>query len=105
MAWRREKSLSAVRTLQVACGIFSRSFPMPTKSDDAAPMKPSTHTVYFVSQGAGDTEVWDEIGVAWSHSDGEGLDVRLEPFPREIQGTIIIRVNQPDAGSQEETTQ
>ncbi|MCZ7620166.1 MAG: hypothetical protein M5U32_18355 [Myxococcota bacterium] len=36
---------------------------------------------------------WREIGSAWVHSDGNGIQVRLDAFP--VDGTVTLRVPLP----------
>lgn len=41
-----------------------------------------THRVYYVKKGEGDNKAdWLELGAAWPHKDGKGLDVVLEVVP------------------------
>lgn len=49
-----------------------------------------THLVYHVvDMGEGQKSKWDQIGVAWEHKDGEGLNIDLKLFP--VNGRITVR--------------
>lgn len=51
--------------------------------------KPS-HLVYLVSEmGEGQKSKWDQIGAAWEHKDGEGMNIQLKVFP--VNGRLTIR--------------
>jgi hypothetical protein len=36
---------------------------------------------------------WLEIGSAWTHKDGKGIDLTLEAMP--IDGRVVLRLNEP----------
>jgi len=57
--------------------------------------KTRPHAVYVV-EGEGDNAYWTKIGVAWSHKDGDGFDVRLAALP--LNGRLVIRKPKPEAG-------
>lgn len=49
-----------------------------------------THNAFFV-QGEGDNTKWTELGVAWSHKDGKGFNVKLNLLPVNFDGEIVVR--------------
>ena len=48
-----------------------------------------SHRAYTVSKREGESDLWLEIGLAFTHLDGNGLDVRLKAFP--LDGEIVLR--------------
>lgn len=57
-----------------------------------------THTAYtvreFTRADTGELDAqWFEVGRAWSHKDGKGLDVVLLAVP--VDGRVVLRVNEP----------
>ncbi|GJL80238.1 MAG: hypothetical protein NPINA01_32270 [Nitrospinaceae bacterium] len=49
-----------------------------------------THLVYHVvDYGEGQKSKWDQIGAAWEHKDGEGMNIKLKLFP--VNGELTIR--------------
>lgn len=50
-------------------------------------LKPD-HAVYVV-EGEGDKAHWTKIGAAWSHNDGDGLNIQLTALP--LNGRLIVR--------------
>jgi hypothetical protein len=53
-----------------------------------------THRIYAVVKGKSDKAFWQEIGVAWAHEDGEGLNLKLSYLP--LNGAdIVIRKPKP----------
>ena len=52
--------------------------------------KKPTHDVYLVTEmGEDQKSIWDQIGAAWEHKDGEGLNIKLKLFP--VNGELTIR--------------
>ena len=50
-----------------------------------------THEVFAVKEREGKKSNWMKIGGAWSHSDGQGFNLRLDALP--LNGaSIVIRV-------------
>ena len=53
-----------------------------------------THRVYAVTKGKDDKAFWQDIGAAWLHDDGEGLNLKLSYLP--LNGAdIVIRKPKP----------
>ena len=62
----------------------------PPKSEASAKRQP-THRAYHV-KGEGEAAEWLELGAAWPHGDGEGLDVVLKVVPiGGFNGRITLR--------------
>jgi hypothetical protein len=60
--------------------------------------KAPTHRAYFVQQprNEGDKAEWIELGAAWPHSDGKGLDVVLKVLPvGGFAGRLTLRAIEP----------
>jgi hypothetical protein len=55
--------------------------------NQSKPNRP-THNV-FVVEGEGDKAYWTKVGVAWQHSDGEGMNITLSAIP--LTGRIVVR--------------
>jgi hypothetical protein len=43
----------------------------------------------YVVEGEGDNAYWTKIGSAWSHKDGEGVNITLNAFP--VNGKLTVR--------------
>jgi hypothetical protein len=43
----------------------------------------------FEKKDGGHDAAWRQIGAAWFHKDGEGLDVVLEALP--VSGRVVLR--------------
>lgn len=56
-----------------------------SNSDSKAPAMIAWHI-----RKAGEKSYWDRIGAAFSHKDGQGLDVVLDSFP--VDGRVTLRV-------------
>ncbi|MEQ1696191.1 MAG: hypothetical protein ABL901_10180 [Hyphomicrobiaceae bacterium] len=56
--------------------------------------KRPTHRVYHV-RGEGEKAIWKEVGAAWAHEDGEGLNVNFEYLPVASDGRLVIRKPKP----------
>lgn len=56
-----------------------------------------THRVYAVTKN-GDRSYWREIGAAWSHTDGEGFNLKLDYLPLN-NAEIVIRKPRTDERS------
>jgi hypothetical protein len=48
-----------------------------------------THIAYSVKERDGKKGEWRPIGVAWTHTDGKGINISLDLFP--IDGRITLR--------------
>jgi hypothetical protein len=59
-----------------------------------------THRVYAVTKGKGDKAFWSEIGAAWLHEDGEGLNVKLSLLP--LNGADIV-IRKPKASDKSDS--
>jgi hypothetical protein len=46
-----------------------------------------------IDRGADKKAFWREIGTAWKHGDGNGLQVRLDALP--LDGIVTLRVPLP----------
>ena len=58
----------------------------------SSPTRPS-HRVYAVTKN-GERNFWREIGAAWSHTDGDGFNLKLDFLP--LNGAeIVIRKPKP----------
>lgn len=74
-------------------------------STEVRPSNRPTHRVYAVKERKSGDNTWQEIGAAWSHSDGKGFNLKLEYLP--LNGAeLVIRVpkersESPDSVSQE----
>lgn len=51
-----------------------------------------THHVYVV-EGEGNNAFWTKIGAAWTHDDGNGLNLTLKLLP--LDGRVVIRTAKP----------
>ena len=68
---------------------------MATKKETAPAKTHPSHGV-FVVENDGPNAFWTKIGVAWTHADGDGLNVILTAIP--ISGRIVIRTRKQEAG-------
>ncbi len=51
--------------------------------------KMPTHTVYFVKHNGDDAKAeWIKAGVAWEHTDGEGLNLSLDSLGQKVALTV-----------------
>jgi hypothetical protein len=55
--------------------------------------KRPTHAVYHV-EGEGKKAYWTKIGAAWSHEDGEGLNIQISCLP--VNGRLVVRTPKAD---------
>ena len=60
--------------------------------------KQPTHRIYAVTK-RGEKSYWREIGAAWAHPDGEGLNLALDYLPLN-DASIVIRT--PKAAEEQE---
>ena len=71
---------------------------MSTYTDDTSPPSKSeapglkrpfmfAYTVKPIEDGR--KSVWNKIGAAWSHKDGQGYEVRMDAYP--VDGRIVLR--------------
>ncbi|MET3125467.1 hypothetical protein ABID42_000555 [Arcicella rosea] len=48
-----------------------------------------THTVYFLKHNGDDAKAeWIKAGVAWEHTDGEGLNLSLDSLGQKVALTV-----------------
>lgn len=52
--------------------------------------------VAYAVKGDGDKAIWNRIGAAWHHRDGQGLSITLSATP--VGGRVILRA--PKAADQ-----
>jgi len=62
---------------------------MAKKETATSANKLPTHEI-FVVKGEGEQKHWTKVGAAWSHGDGEGLNLRLSVLP--ISGRLVLRL-------------
>ena len=55
--------------------------------------RPAYH-IFCVTKEDGKNPVWQEIGAAWKHKDGKGLNLQLNALPLP-NGEIVLRVPKP----------
>lgn len=59
--------------------------------------------VYFVTERGPDNDkrvFWAKIGAAWSHADGEGLNIALDLIPTDMTaGRIVVRAKKPEGAT------
>ena len=60
-----------------------------------------SHRVYAVTKN-GERSFWREIGAAWTHADGEGLNLKLDYLP--LNGADIV-IRKPKAEEAEATAE
>tara|TARA_R110002096_G_scaffold174994_3_gene350776 strand:+ start:5546 stop:5746 length:201 start_codon:yes stop_codon:yes gene_type:complete len=51
--------------------------------------KTPDYIAYEVSDGS-DNNFWNKVGAAWSHKDGNGINIQLTAIP--LSGKITLRV-------------
>jgi hypothetical protein len=61
-----------------------------TETSETAGKRP-THVAYWVKERENKKDDWRQIGVAWSHSDGKGINISLDLQP--LDGRIVLRLN------------
>ena len=73
---------------------------MSTKKNTTTktPARKSTNGPDFIAynvidRGEDQKSVWREIGSAWMHNDGNGIQPRLDSFP--VGGTVTLRAPLP----------
>ena len=59
--------------------------------------KRPSHQVYAVSK-KGERTYWREIGAAWSHSDGDGFNLKLDYLPLNGAELVIRKPKADEAG-------
>lgn len=71
-------------------------------TQERQPSKRPTHRIFHV-RGEGERAIWREVGAAWAHDDGEGMNVQFEYLPVQGDGRLVIRKPKPkeDAGQGE----
>ncbi len=63
------------------------------QTQTTSPKRP-TYNVFAVTERGEDRKDWFEIGAAWAHSDGKGLNITLKALP--LAGAqIVMRVPKP----------
>ena len=60
--------------------------------------KQPTHRAYSVIKREGQDDFWLNIGLAFPHKDGKGLNVVLQAFP--LDGKIVLREPSEDEPEQ-----
>ncbi|WP_138477119.1 hypothetical protein [Dyadobacter bucti] len=64
-----------------------------SSQNEPNPKKP-THTVYFVRNKEGiEKAEWIKTGVAWEHSDHEGLNLSMDCLGQKV--SLTVRKNKP----------
>lgn len=66
-----------------------------TTIQSAASGHKPTHVAYHVKAGKDGKALWQRIGAAWLHKDGQGLSLQLDSLP--VDGRIELRPNKPKA--------
>ena len=64
--------------------------------------KQPTHRAYSVIKREGQDDFWLNIGLAFPHKDGKGLNVVLQAFP--LDGKIVLREPSDDEPEQQDDT-
>lgn len=62
---------------------------MAKKETATSASKLPTHEI-FVVEGEGERKQWTKVGAAWTHGDGEGLNLQLSVLP--ISGRLVLRI-------------
>ena len=62
--------------------------------------KQPTHRAYSVIKREGQDDFWLNIGLAFPHKDGKGLNVVLQAFP--LDGKIVLREPSEDEPEQQD---
>ena len=57
------------------------------------PVNKPTHEIFNVL-GDGENAQWTKIGVAWTHKDGEGLNLAINCIPVEQGNTVIRKIKE-----------
>jgi hypothetical protein len=78
--------------ISAASKTSERKKTMSKKSETAAKIAPAFR-MYCVTKN-GEKPVWQEIGAAWKHKDGNGLNLQFNALPLP-QGEIVLRVPKP----------
>lgn len=61
---------------------------MMSNQNENNPKMPS-HTVYFVKNKGDDAKnEWIKVGVAWEHTDAEGLNLSLDSLGQKVSLTV-----------------
>ncbi len=53
-----------------------------------------TYRIFSVTKEDGKEAVWQEIGAAWKHKDGKGLNLQFKALPLP-KGEIVLREPKP----------
>ncbi len=52
------------------------------------------YIAYNVVEGSDDKKIWNRVGAAWTHGDGDGINIVLDSLP--LSGKISLRVPKSD---------
>ncbi len=64
-------------------------------ADTNTPQKP-THDICFVIEREGKKSIWLDLGAAWAHKDGAGMNLNFQTFPTDFKaGRIVVRLRTP----------
>jgi hypothetical protein len=66
-----------------------------TKTEAKAKAAPA-YRIFSVTKVEGKDAVWQEIGAAWKHKDGKGLNLQFKALPLP-EGEIVLREPKPQA--------
>jgi len=69
---------------------------MSKKSETASAKTVPAYRIHCVTKN-GEKPVWQEIGVAWKHKDGKGLNLQFNALPLP-NGEIVLREPKPKKG-------
>ena len=68
-----------------------------TKTEAKASTKAApVYRIFSVTKVEGRESVWQEIGAAWKHKDGKGLNLQFKALPLP-EGEIVLREPKPPA--------
>lgn len=59
-------------------------------NEPSSAAKKPTYIAYHVRDTKGRESYWTRIGAAWTHDDGQGLNLQIEVVP--LDGRITLRV-------------
>lgn len=55
-----------------------------------------SHAAYWVKDRENKKDEWRQVGVAWSHADGKGMNISLDLQP--LNGRIVLRLIEDKQG-------
>ena len=67
---------------------------MSKKSTTATAKAVPAYRIYCVTKGEADKSTWQEIGAAWKHKDGKGINLQFNALPLP-NGEIVLREPKP----------